>query len=261
MSGSKAKKLLWFLSHPQALPNLARAVKRRLALTPREDSDSSRQAAEGWCRSVALPTAEIVERLCGVAAPERLQSLFPAELAGAQRAFDACPVRMGGPGNLDLLYHLTEHWKAEKVIETGVAYGWSSLALLLSLQHRNGAKLVSTDMPYAGAGNESFVGCVVPERLRAQWTLLANSDRNALPQALELQAGVIDVCHYDSDKSYGGRMWAYPLLWQALRPGGLFISDDIADNLAFREFAAGLKLTPLIAETDGKYVGLLVKPA
>jgi predicted O-methyltransferase YrrM len=167
---------------------------------------------------------------------------------------------MGGPGNLELLYHLCEHWKAEKVIETGVAYGWSSLALLLSLRHREGARLVSTDLPYAGAGNESYVGCVVAPALREQWTLLSGSDRNGLPTALQKLGGTIDLCHYDSDKSHAGRVWAYPLLWHALRPGGLFISDDIADNLAFKEFADGLGIAPLIAETDGKYVGLLVKP-
>ena len=54
--------------------------------------------------------------------------------------------------------------RLRRVIETGVAYGWSSLALLLSLKNRNGL-LVSTDLPYAGLDNDPYVGCVVPDEL------------------------------------------------------------------------------------------------
>ena len=67
------------------------------------------------------------------------------------------------------------------------------------------------------------------------------------------------MCHYDSDKSYDGRMWAYPILWRALRPGGIFISDDISDNLAFRDFAAQISATPTVVKFDNKYVGILLK--
>ena len=50
-----------------------------------------------------------------------------------------------------------------------------------------------------------------------------------------MTGGSIDLCHYDSDKSWWGRAYAF-LLWKALKPGGLFISDDIQDNMFFAEF-------------------------
>lgn len=76
----------------------------------------------------------------------------------------------------------------------------------------------------------------------------------------------IDLCHYDSDKSYEGRAWAYPLLWKHLRSGGLMISDDIGDNTAFRDFAAECEVEPVVILAAGsggagsRYVGILVKP-
>ena len=73
-----------------------------------------------------------------------------------------------------------------------------------------------------------------------------------------------DLCHYDSDKSYVGRMWAYGLLWEALEPGGFFVSDDIGDNDAFRVFAGSVAAEPIVVEpgsydTGAKYVGVLRK--
>jgi predicted O-methyltransferase YrrM len=164
---------------------------------------------------------------------------------------------MGGPGELDLLFSLAEFAEARRVIETGVAYGWSSLALLLSLNSRQG-RLVSTDLSYPGLDNDAYVGCAVPSSLRRDWTILHDADRLAVPQAIKL-AAPIDLCHYDSDKSYRGRSWSYRQLWQALKPNGIFISDDIGDNMGFADFSAELGLEPVIVQSGPKYVGILLK--
>jgi hypothetical protein len=115
-------------------------------------------------------------------------------------------------------------------------------------------------MPYPKLNNDAHVGCIVPDALRSRWTLLRYADREGLPRALRL-LGTLDLCHYDSDKRYRSRMWAYPLLWQALRPGGLLLSDDIGDNIAFRDFCLQVRLDPVVIGIAGKYVGALVKPA
>ncbi|MFC1574679.1 class I SAM-dependent methyltransferase [Gemmatimonadota bacterium] len=192
--------------------------------------------------------------------PCPVREKYPEVFSEADSIARECPVEMGGPGNVDLLYWLAEHREVREAVETGVAFGWSSLALLLSMQHRASARLYSSDMPYPERENDAYVGCVVPAHLRTFWQVLRYADRDAIPRALRDLGGTIDLCHYDSDKSYEGRMWAYPLLWRALRPGGFFISDDISDNVAFRDFAAALDLESHVVETDGKYVGLLVKP-
>jgi predicted O-methyltransferase YrrM len=166
---------------------------------------------------------------------------------------------MGGAGDLNLIYWLAQYTDAKRIVETGVAYGWSSLAFLLATQERADSRLVSVDMPYPKVNNDQYVGCVVPEALRARWTLLRYADREGLPMALRLLGG-IDLCHYDSDKRYRSRMWAYPRLWRALRPGGLLISDDIGDNVAFRDYCQQCAAQPTVIAINNKFVGVLVKP-
>ena len=170
---------------------------------------------------------------------------------------------MGGAGALDLLHGIARGISAKSVIETGVAYGWSSLALLLAIHDQAGASLVSTDMPYVKMNNERWVGCTVPDELRRHWTLIRRADRQGIPKAIRLLPE-IDLCHYDSDKTYQGRMWAYPKLWNHLRPGGVFISDDIGDNLAFKNFSETLGIQPIVALAPKneltRYVGILLKP-
>ena len=194
----------------------------------------------------------------GPAAPPPVRDAFPDEIEEAERAVEACPFKLGGPGNMDLLFAIAERLGAERVVETGVANGWSSLALLLSLQHRSSAKLVSVDLPYLQHQNDDWIGTAVPARLRTRWEVLKMPDRRGIPKALEL-LGTIDLAHYDSDKSYGGRRWAYPRLWDALRPGGVLISDDIGDNLAFADFANDTGARCLVIADGEKYQGVLVK--
>jgi len=114
-------------------------------------------------------------------------------------------------------------------------------------------------MPYPKMGNESFVGIVVPERFKTNWSLVRLPDRPGVRKAIALHNGKIDLCHYDSDKSWYGRNYAFPLLWDALVEGGVFISDDIQDNMAFAEFVEEKKLAFAVTESEGKYVGILRK--
>jgi len=111
-------------------------------------------------------------------------------------------------------------------------------------------------MPYPNLDNDSYVGCVVPAELRSHWRILRCADREGLPRAMR-ELGSLDLCHYDSDKSYEGRMWAHPLLWKALRRGGYLVSDDINDNVGFRDFALQVGVEPIIVEYEGKYIGIL----
>ncbi len=219
-------------------------------------------AARHWCEERAISIAEAVERLTGTPAIRSIESECPAEVAAGRAAQDSCPAKMGAGANTDLLYSLAEGIECTKAIETGVAFGWSSFALLQSVSKRGG-KLVSTDMPYPLRENDRFVGCVVPPRLRRHWRLLRYPDRDGLPMALG-ELGTIDLCHYDSDKSEAGRLFAYPLLWDALRPGGFFLSDDVQDNFGYRDFCASLGLAPLVVKVPdvagSKFVGIAVHP-
>lgn len=255
----------FFILRPYLYPEFWRRGKALLGKTFSEEStkEKSRAQATEWCAARSVNTVEAIAAITGSTTINSVEKQFFQVITAAHAEQDRCPATMGGAANLDLLFNLSEYLQAQSVVETGVAYGWSSLAILLSLQHRPAARLISVDMPYPGRNNDRYVGCVVPTNLRAQWTLIRRADRQGLPKAVRT-LGQFDMCHYDSDKSYAGRMWAYPLLWEHLRPGGILISDDISDNVAFLDFCEHLKINPLIVEMAStqrgkKYVGLLRK--
>ena len=277
MSMPKASIVGWFLRRPRYFRQFGRvarqSVGRRIGGNARELSDrASRAAAERWCAARAVETGEAVRLITSRPIHESIRETHARALQDAEtvaKALDAGvpalaahSTPLGGPGNIELLYQLAEWIHATRAIETGVAYGWSSLALLLSLANRENGRLVSTDMPLIVRDSERYVGVVVPQELRTIWTLIDQPDREGLPRALR-ELPEFDLCHYDSDKSYRGRLWAYPLLWQSLRPGGVFISDDIGDNTAFQEFCADVGDEPtVVAYPSGeKYTGVVVKNA
>ena len=255
----RLKAVLWYLKRPRLYSQLVRKIASKLFLTKLPDT---RKEAEHWCREQAITSSDAIAKITGKAMAESIQEKYKDVFAAAEAASRKCPVKMGGPGDLNILYWIAEHLQARNVVETGVAYGWSSLAILLSISKRKDSLLVSTDMPYPNLNNDKYVGCIIPAELKPHWHIIPLADRDALPKALK-KFHQIDICHYDSDKSYKGRLWAYSRLWNALRPGGCFISDDISDNLGFRDFCNQIDTNPIIIQTPTatglKYVGILIK--
>jgi predicted O-methyltransferase YrrM len=252
---SKIETFFWFFVRPSHYKQLFALIKMRVFKNKKEDT---RKEAESWCDQIMVTTEEALLKITNKNT-NSIETLFEDIFVWAKQVVENSPVKMGGAGDTSLLYHLCEYIEAKNVVETGVAYGWSSLSILLSLQNRENSKLVSTDMPYAKMNNEDYVGCVVPENLRLKWNLLRVPDRKGLPIAFKLFEQ-IDLCHYDSDKSYGGRVWAYPKLWGKLRNGGVFVSDDISDNIAFKEFSEKLEIEPTVIKIRDQFVGVLIKP-
>jgi predicted O-methyltransferase YrrM len=164
----------------------------------------------------------------------------------------------GGQGHIVLIYAVCENLKAVKALETGVAYGWSSAAILSSVSKRSG-KLISVDMPMIKQVDYHLIGVAVDENLKNYWELLREPDRHGLNKAIKKHNYSFDLAHYDSDKSYYGRKWSYPLIWKYLRKGGVFISDDIDHDVAFKEFVESKNLDFFVLKFEGKYVGVIRK--
>lgn len=250
-------RLSWYLIRPRLYRQLARDVAKRLL--PHPDHKRRNSPTAEWCARHAVPLDEAIKALTGQVMPMPLREYRRQELIEADQRAAACPVSMGGGSELDLLFWAARLTGAKKAVETGVAFGWSSLALLLAMEE---GRLISTDMPYVNRNNDVFVGCVVPAELRRRWTLIRLPDRDGLPRALR-ELETIDLCHYDSDKSYEGRTWAYPLLWRHLKPSGIFISDDIQDNHAFRDFSEEIGVDPVIVSRQVSagiaYIGAIAK--
>jgi predicted O-methyltransferase YrrM len=243
----------WYARRPTHWAHAAELAKRKLRTD--FDTPEQRSRSTGWAAERAVPIAQALAAIGLEGDPPVLDPALLDE--GHERAMRA-GVQMGGPGDVNLLFAAARMSGAARLVETGVAFGWSSLALLAAIEDRDGARLVSIDMPYPREGKEAFVGAVVPERLRERWTILREPDRHGLEKAIAL-LGTMDLAHYDSDKSWWGRRYAYPLIWSALAPGGVFISDDIQDNLAFREFVEEKRTPFAVTSFEGKYVGITRK--
>ncbi len=225
------RSILWFLGHPSSYGECFRKVCLAIKKRTGKVGDSVE-----WCKERSVSIEEVITKL-----------------TGQVRQIEWIPSYNNT--NALLLYNFAEYLEATKVVETGVFRGTSSSAILKSLRKRDG-RLISTDIPtpelYAEPGE------VVTDDLKAYWKIIQKPDKIGLPAALK-ELGEIDLAAYDSDKSYNGRMFGYELLWNGLRKDGIFVSDDINDNYAFRDFCEGKGLEYLIAENGGRYVGIIIK--
>lgn len=253
----KLKTLVWFSRRPRFWAHAIALVTRKV-LTD-YDAQEIRSSATEWAKGKAVPLSEALGVLGFEHENDKLQKIPTEIITEAKTLAKKSKVTMGGAGALDLLYGVTKLLKPSCIVETGVAYGWSSLAFLLAINNLPASRLISVDMPYLKVNNEPWVGIVVSDRFRKQWTLIKEPDRYGLTRALKIAGGSIDICHYDSDKSYWGRKWAYPKLWGSLKSGGVFISDDIQDNFAFKEFVGEKGVIFSVIESQGKYVGIFTK--
>lgn len=173
---------------------------------------------------------------------------------------DKLPFTIGGGGDYRFLYWLVRLYEPRTVVETGVAAGWTSQAILSAL-HKNGrGELHSSDFPYFRVSNpEKYIGCIVDSELKQRWHLHLDGDAKSLPKIIETVPD-IDIFHYDSDKSYSGRATAISLIRPFLRAGGLIVMDDIVDNSWFQDYVEDEKLPFTIIGKRVGVIGTIAKP-
>lgn len=252
---SIAKTFFAYLVRPRLWPEFSRKIHKNIF--DRKSPFKGKEEAIVWCNSLGISQEEAIRSVLKIENHVPVNELFEETLKNAKKAEASCPIKMGGAGALDMIFYLNEFVNAKNSLETGVAYGWSSLATLLSLNKRNGT-LYSSDMPYLAQNGDQYVGCVVPAYLSNNWKLFRSADKESLPQIFKEQA-VFDFAHYDSDKSYNGRIWAYNVLWNHIREGGVLMSDDISDNAAFKDFCTSKNLKPTVVGFDDKFAGFIIK--
>ena len=246
--------IIWFILRPKFYLHFFSIIKRKFLFN--HDTPENSEKAFEWAEANAISYVDALGKLDikGEAVGLDDDSILESQKLEAQSS-----VKMGGSGHVHLLYDCVRLLKVQNVIETGVAYGWSSFAILKAMSQNGFGKLYSVDMPYPRKNNEKDVGIVVPQNLKKNWTLIRKPDNPGINNALSKVGGQIDLCHYDSDKSWWGRHYAYHILWKSLNSKGLFISDDIQDNLYFSEFVKKNLLNFSVVEFEGKYIGLIRK--
>ena len=166
--------------------------------------------------------------------------------------------KFGGAADINLIYNICLKKKPIKILETGVALGWSSFAFLDAINKNKKGILISIDMPYMDKESKDYVGLAVPKKYFKLWKLYKYPDRVILNKILKSNS-VFDLVHYDSDKSYYGRYWFYKKIWPYIKKKGLLISDDVKDNYAFFDFARLVNKKYYLIKNDKKYSGIIIK--
>lgn len=164
----------------------------------------------------------------------------------------------GHSGDFDVifLYVATRAMKPEVVVETGVASGRSSAAILAALDKNKKGILYSIDLAQeyqtevpgtyiTHEGNEelnAFVpagkqpGWLVPENLRPRWNLIIGDAKKELVALVDELDKKIDIFYHDSDHSEDHMLFEFDTAFSKLSDNSLLISDDVRWNNAWDNF-------------------------
>ena len=176
----------------------------------------------------------------------------------AQNKLSKLNVSLGGGGNYILLYFLIRKFKPLNIVETGVAAGWTSLAILRAIKKNGKGFLYSSDFPYFRLENpEKYIGYLAKYVSNEDnWFLDIRGDDIALPKIVKRLDNNIDLFHYDSDKSYSGRDSALKILSSKIDSKTIIIFDDIQNNLHFKNYVQKNKKDFRVYKFEGKYIGI-----
>jgi predicted O-methyltransferase YrrM len=180
--------------------------------------------------------------------PDASESLNATQRGPYPRTFDSSPV------TADYLRSAVRVFKPQLVVETGVANGVSTRAILSALADNDRGTLVSFDI-------DPMLQDVVPNDLARRWHFIPldrNRRRQEFRAAIE-RLGVIDLFLHDSEHSYAWQTFEYNEAWSRIREGGLLASDDVDASFAFLDFCQRVALRPLILVGERKAFGVLRK--
>jgi predicted O-methyltransferase YrrM len=218
-------------------------------------SFSQEASAQAWAENHSEKSLEYFENLDSKLWSESL--IFAEELKQkSKKLLEGLP-ELGGGGIYPVLYFLTRYHRPQVVIETGVAAGFSSQTFLQAIKANGVGKLFSSDFPYFRLKNpESFIGILVDNGVKENWTLDTRGDSVALKNFIR-EVPIIDLFHYDSDKSYTGRNFAWKIVEGKLGPSSIVIFDDIQNNLHFKRLVDKCQYHYKVFEFEGKYAGII----
>lgn len=262
---SKIKTIIDLLADPLQWPRFRRLIFEKLG-RPKIDWEGSSILSLKQCKKLEASSRDVFSGIFPKMPYREIERDYSAEIQAAKEHVAkaiASGISMGGGGEFEVIYNLVLASKSQKIVETGVAYGWSSFGILAALHSMGTGHLWSTNLPYPGMDCDRWVGCVVPEDWKHRWALVSGKDDDLLPIILQ-EAEKLDCALYDSAKSYAARRRSYPMLWNALKVGGLLFSDDICDNMGFYHFAKCVGEKPMVIRHDQaggktKYAGILIK--
>jgi len=188
-------------------------------------------------------------------------SFLEAEEYEYARAVDSkVEIKMGGAGPAILLYEACRVIRPELVLESGVAFGWSSCAILSAMSRNKRGRLISIDRPYwFDESKKVLIGKAVPDSLKKRWSLYIGSNRKWLKRKRIAEGMLFDIVFYDSDKSFVGKAEWIEFMMGYLKTGGLLIVDDIGDDSFFDWYTAKKGIEAWRLMYDSKSCGIIRK--
>ena len=138
---------------------------------------------------------------------------------------------------LQILYSAIRLYKPKIMIETGVAGGSTSLAILSAMKKNGSGKLYSIDIGNVMVAPGYEIGYIVPEEIRSNWSLIVGDSKKELPKLLN-QLKEIDCFFHDSDHSYEHMNFEFNAVLPFLDSKNLILSDDTELNSSFHEFVS-----------------------
>ena len=157
------------------------------------------------------------------------------------------------------LYILCKILKPKTVIETGVAYGLSSMYILQALFENKMGTLYSIDSLFSPWQSKEMIGSAIPSPLRKNWKLIFGSSSEKLENTLS-SLDSIDIFFHDSLHTYKNMQFEFNATWPFIKKDGFLISDDISGNNAFHNFSSKMNLESFVLPQNKKsYLGILKK--
>ena len=164
-----------------------------------------------------------------------------------------------GDYEVALLYIIVRLLRPSVVVETGVASGRSSSAILQALSDNDKGFLYSIDLNQKFTGKpEEYItdtgrtefkgfipeekepGWLIPDELKNRWRLILGDSKIELPKLVS-ELKEIDIFYHDSEHSYGNMLFEFRTIWPRIPRNGLIISDDVKWNNAFGDFLGEIK--------------------
>lgn len=145
----------------------------------------------------------------------------------------------GDAGLVRAIWCLTRHLKPRNVIETGVAHGVTSRFVLEALRRNGAGHLWSIDLPPLDRSWHRQIAAAVDDGHSDRWTYIKGSSRRRLPGLIR-ELGQVDLFIHDSLHSERNVRFELDRTWQALRPEGALVIDDVDASWGFRSFTESI---------------------
>ena len=148
------------------------------------------------------------------------------------------------------LYILCRILKPKNIVETGVAYGLSSMYILKALQKNQVGTLHSIDSVFRPWQRKEMIGAIIPDELKSRWNFVFGKSSEKLEQIYEKIENV-DIFIHDSLHTYKNMIFEFESAKKNMRKNGIILSDDVLDNDAFYDFTNKKELENYLIKVNG----------